>query len=283
MSSPAPSWFEHYWARAALQARASGAAEVSFRGPQQSQVLALTNEGLLLPDGQQLPWAVIEQVADNDSVCFEVVDGEAVPLRVYSEEFQRTYQLYPTEAGPPALLLSGFVMHRIRDVDPFEGAARMARALGKVRGRVLDTTTGLGYAAIVAARTAQQVVTIELDASVRQLAAKNPWSRELFESSNIELRVGDSSLLIQEIPDSSFEAVLHDPPAINVAGELYSAAFYEQVRRVLSRSGRFFHYIGDPASASGGRTTKGVVERLRAAGFTRVTPRPEAFGVLASP
>jgi predicted methyltransferase len=173
-------------------------------------------------------------------------------------------------------------MHRLRDVDPFEGAERMVRALGGARGRVLDTCTGLGYAAICAARSAARVLTIELDETVRGLARRNPWSRELFESANIELAVGDSAQLIRNLEDASFSAVLHDPPAINVAGELYSGEFYRQVRRVLGRSGKFFHYVGDPQSASGGRTTQGVVKRLRDAGFTRIAARPEAFGIVAS-
>jgi predicted methyltransferase len=79
----------------------------------------------------------------------------------------------------------------------------------------------------------------------------------------------------------SFTAVLHDPPAVNLAGELYAESFYAEALRVLGRGGRFFHYIGDPNSASGARTTKGVVKRLQSAGFARVVPKPEAFGVLA--
>src|SRR5262249_380696 len=158
-------------------------------------------------------------------VCFLIDGAEATPIRSYSEESGRTFQLWPTE-GPPALLISGFVMHRVRDVGPFEGAERMVRALGTVRGRLLDTTTRLGYAAIAAARSAQHVVTIEVEPAVRELARLNPWSRELFEKSNIELRLGDSAQVIQTLEPASFSAVFHDPPAINLAGELYSAEFY---------------------------------------------------------
>jgi predicted methyltransferase len=41
------------------------------------------------------------------------------------------------------------------------------------------------------------------------------------------------------------------------------------------------HYIGDPASVTGRRTTRGAVERLRAAGFSRVVANPQGFGVVA--
>jgi predicted methyltransferase len=173
-------------------------------------------------------------------------------------------------------------MHRIRDVAPHEGATRMVRALGKLHGRVLDTTTGLGYAAIAAARTATEVVTIEVEPVVRDLARQNPWSRELFENPKLALRDGDSAQLVPTLEPGSFSAVVHDPPAINLAGELYSTAFYSALLRVLTRNGKLFHYIGDANSASGGRTTRGVVKRLHEAGFSRVTILKDAFGVLAS-
>ena len=97
----------------------------------------------------------------------------------------------------------------------------------------------------------------------------------------IDTRMGDSAELIRTLETGSFSAVLHDPPAVNLAGELYAEAFYAEVWRVLGRGGRFFHYIGDPNSASGARTTKGVVRRLQSAGFGRVAQKTEAFGVLA--
>ena len=50
---------------------------------------------------------------------------------------------------------------------------------------------------------------------------------------------------------------------------------------VLRPRGVLSHYVGDPASRSGERTTRGVVERLRAAGFRRVVPVPDAFAVAA--
>ena len=57
---------------------------------------------------------------------------------------------------------------------------------------------------------------------------------------------------------------------LSLAGELYSGEFYRDCWRVLRRNGKMFHYIGDPDSKSGARTTKGVVRRLQEAGFTRI-------------
>src|SRR5690606_5323478 len=115
------------------------------------------------------------------------------------------------------------------------GAAQMVRALGKMQGRVLDTTTGLGYAVIEAARLASEVVTIEIDPAARKMAEENPWSRELFSLPNIQLLMGGSHDLLPSFADGEFSAILHDPPAINVAGELYSLEFYKQAHRILGR------------------------------------------------
>lgn len=252
--------------------------------------LGRTEVEVLLDDGGvsagssapvRIAWESIEQIAATDSVCFSIEEGSVFPLRVFSAEANRSFQLWPTPSSP-ALLISGFLMHRIRDVAPDEGAARMVRALGKIHGRVLDTTTGLGYAAIAAARTASEVVTVELEPAVRELARSNPWSRELFDNSKIQLLDGDSGAIVPTFDAASFSAIVHDPPAINIAGELYSARFYGALRRVLTRNGRLFHYIGDANSASGSRTTRGVVKRLREAGFSRVTVLEDSFGVLAN-
>jgi predicted methyltransferase len=117
---------------------------------------------------------------------------------------------------------------------------------------------------------------------VRELARQNPWSQELFHNPKIRLCEGDATKLVPTLEPGSFSGIIHDPPALSLAGELYSAAFYEAALRLLARGGKMFHYIGDANSASGGRTTRGVVKRLREAGFSRVDILKDAFGVLAS-
>jgi hypothetical protein len=81
--------------------------------------------------------------------------------------------------------------------------------------------------------------------------------------------------------DRAFSRIIHDPPTVSLAGELYSGAFYRQLFRVLSQGGRLFHYMGDLDSNLGGRVAKGAIRRLRDAGFARVRPYPRAFGVVA--
>lgn len=266
-----------------LGAHSEGAlsAQVSLDLGLSQTVVELDERGVKLPDGQSLPWSSVQRVNDQPNTCFTVVDNEVAPIRALSEFSQRVFQLMPT-AGAPALLVAGFTMHRFRDVDPFEGAGAMVRALAPLRGRLLDTATGLGYAAIQASKFAREVVTIELDPMAQTMVRANPWSRALFGTPTIRQLLGDSSELITSFDSASFDAVLHDPPAVNLAGELYAESFYAEVHRVLVRGGRLFHYIGDPKSSSGARTTKGVIRRLQSAGFERVVAKPDAFGVLAT-
>jgi predicted methyltransferase len=242
--------------------------------------LPLDTKGAQLPTDTWLSWDQLHEIVDHDTLCFRVVEGEIEAIRGYSEQTQRTHQLFPT-ASAPALLISGFTMHRINDTTPEQGAREMVRALGRINGRLLDTATGLGYAAIEAARDADEVVTIELDPVAQQMASFNPWSQPLFNRDNITRVMGDSSKIVTDLAAESFTCVLHDPPAINLAGDLYAGTFYRAIHRVLQKGGRFFHYIGDPNSASGSRVTKGVKQRLSEAGFSKVVPKPDAFGLIA--
>jgi predicted methyltransferase len=179
------------------------------------------------------------------------------------------------------MLVSGIPMHRIKDTNPWRDTRSKIKALGRVGGCLLDTTTGLGYTAILAAEKATHITTVELDPAAQKIARQNPWSQGLFDNPKIEQLIGDSNDLIETFPAERFNAIIHDPPMFSLAGELYSLEFYRQAHRVLKSNGRMFHYIGSPESKSGARVTSGVVRRLKQAGFSAVLPRPQAFGVLS--
>ena len=244
----------------------------------------LSADGLHLEAGL-LPWNAIQDVLDDENGCFELLpaaaDGRLKPdkIQAFSQSTRRHCSLYPTERSAPTLLIAGFPMHRIKNTDPMQDTRSKIRAADP-RGTMLDTSMGLGYTAIEAAKRAQHVITLELDPAVMQVAGRNPWSRDLFARPNIERRLGDSAELIDEFDDESFDRILHDPPTLALAGDLYSGAYYRELFRLLKRGGRLFHYIGDLNSPSGTRTSRGVIERLGAAGFRNVSKRPEAFGVI---
>jgi uncharacterized protein len=272
----------HYQTGLLLAARKAGAmtATTSTDLGLSTVEVVLTAEGVALPGGQTLPWAEAERIGRAENQCFVVEGGEARSIRVFSETTNWLRSLMPT-AGAPTMLVAGFPMHRIKDTDPYADTRAKVAAAAPITGDVLDTATGLGYTAIEAAKTASRVVTVELDPAGLEVARYNPWSRELFENPRITQVVGDVFEEIQTFLDGSFNRVLHDPPTFSLAGELYSGEFYRQIRRVLRSGGKLFHYIGDPTSALGKRTTAGVIRRLGEAGFRRVERRPEAFGVVA--
>lgn len=265
-----------------LKERAEGASAltVSLDLNRTVSEVRLSEEGVVFPDGQQLSWEVLEKIRAHETACYIIQNDTAERIVFFSETFQRTYSLLPTE-NAPTMLLAGFPMHRIKGIDPQEDTHRKIRALAPVIGRVLDTATGLGYTAIEAAKTAMEVVTIELDPIALEVARRNPWSQALFSNPRIAQKIGDAFEVVQTLEDRSFDRILHDPPTFRLAGQLYSESFYKQLFRVLKRGGRLFHYIGDLDSTSGRSVAKGVVHRLQQAGFQQVERAVDAFGLTA--
>lgn len=240
----------------------------------------MDSTGVEFPGGERVGWDILEKVAESKNNCFVIEQGEARKVQTFSELTNRPFSLYPT-ASAPTMLVAGFPMHRIKGSDPHRDTLAKVKTIAPLTGRILDTATGLGYTAIEAARTALAVTTIDLDPAAQEIARLNPWSRELFNHPKIQQLIGDSFELVQTFQPSSFDALLHDPPTMSLAGDLYSEEFYRELHRVLARGGKLFHYIGDPESKFGANVTRGVIERLKGAGFKRVERKPQAFGVVA--
>jgi predicted methyltransferase len=274
----------HFQVTPLLKARATGEAHaiVSPDLGLSTVEVVLEPEGVRFPGGEMVAWADLGRIRDAQNQCFAMEDGGRAirPIRVFSETTNWLRSLMPT-AGAPTMLVAGFPMHRIKGVDPWQDTLTKIAAAGPITGRVLDTATGLGYTAIAAAKTAEAVTTIELDPAGLEVARENPWSRELFENPKITQIIGDAYEEVAKLPSGAFSLVLHDPPTFSLAGELYSTEFYRQLYRVLSSHGRVFHYIGDLSSGLGKRVASGATRRLREAGFRRVIPHPEAFGLMA--
>lgn len=279
---PLPVILSHYQAAILLRACQANVPTASVSPDLGMSVVdvALASDGVAFPTGERLRWAEVERISAAPNVCFALEADGPREIRVFSEHTGWLRALMPT-TGAPTMLVAGLPMHRIKDTDPYADTRKKIAAIAPVMGRVLDTATGLGYTAIEAAKSAREVVTIELDPAGLEVARLNPWSQPLFALPNIQQIVGDAVDILPTLEAGSFSRIVHDPPMINLAGDLYSEAFYRELYRVLQRGGRAFHYIGDPSSPSGRRTTNGVIRRLQLAGFARVTRRPEAFGVVA--
>jgi uncharacterized protein len=268
--------------RPLLEARKRGqvVVETSLDLGMTTSSVTLITEGVTFPGGEQLDWSSIEKISQSEANCYTVAGQGIQAIQVFSTETNRLCSLMPTQ-GAPSMLIAGFVMHRIKELDPWQHAQRMIASLAPVSGSVLDTATGLGYTAILAARTAESVTTIELDPGVQAIAQLNPWSLGLFANPKITQMMGDAYEVVPTFADKSFDRIMHDPPTLKLAGELYSGAFYHELYRILKRGGRLFHYIGDPNSKASGSVTRGVMRRLQEAGFSRVVRRAEAYGVVA--
>ena len=277
-----PIILSHFQTRPLLQARRASQHRVEV-----SPDLGLTTvevviepQGVLFPNGELLRWDVIEEISGSENNCFVIEESEPRKIQLFSELTNRLYGLMPTPTAP-TMLVSGIPMHRIKGTDPYHDTLEKIKTVKPVVGPVLDTATGLGYTAIEAAKTADHVVTIELDPAVLEIARLNPWSQALFHNPKITQRFGDSYDVVQEFDDETFTRIIHDPPALSLAGHLYAGDFYAELYRVLRRGGRLFHYVGNPESKSGRNTTRSVVRRLQEAGFSRIVRRPRAFGVVA--
>jgi predicted methyltransferase len=108
----------------------------------------------------------------------------------------------------------------------------------------------LGYTAIEASRTADKVITVEIDPASLEIARYNPWSRELFENPRIEQVVGDVFDVVETLDDEQFSCIIHDPPMFSLAGDLYSGDFAAS-HRVLRHRGRVFHAWATSAASRG--------------------------------
>lgn len=206
-------------------------------------------------------------------------DGEDfVPVSRYSGAL---IKLVPSEWDVPTFEIDGIKMLPTAHESPLDDARRKVALVQPAGKTVLDTCGGLGYFATCALEAgAMQVRSFERNADVLWLRSINPWSPDANAHAD-RFSVQHANVLeaIDTLADASFGAALHDPPRFGIAGELYSAAFYAQLARVLKRGARLFHYTGTPNKLSSGRDLpREVVRRLQTVGFKA---EPAMDGVLA--
>ena len=235
-------------------------------------------EGAIFPDGTFVERRIVERIERDRGTVYFVANGNVYKAAIAGEHY---YKLVPTI--PPTIEINGIRMHRTKDVNPLQDTKNKVGAVKPKEGEtVLDTCMGLGYTAIEASKRGAYVITIEKDPNVIELARINPWSRELFTGGRIQVIHGDVFEVVKKFKPESFDVIIHDPPRFSLAGELYSQKFYEELFRILKPGGRMFHYVGNPGKRYRKKDLqKGVIERLRKAGFTGVKRVEDALGVVA--
>jgi len=192
------------------------------------------------------------------------------------------YKLKPVAPNTaPTIEIDGIHMHRILDVIPWKDSEIKVKLMSVRKGfRVLDLCTGLGYTAIWALKYgASEVLTVEKDINVLEIACFNPWSKWL-EDKRITIVIEDALKVVKHLADNSFDRIMHDPPRLSLAGELYGLEFYRELYRILKSKGILVHYTGQPGYKSGKDIMAGVKNRLEMVGFT-VKKVPEALAVVA--
>lgn len=175
--------------------------------------------------------------------------------------------------------ISGIKMHRIVGTDPWSDARAKIKILKIKRDeKVLDICTGLGYTAINAYKFSNDVLSIEIDDNVLEIASYNPWSKDL---EKIKILLGNAYDHISYFEDNMFDVIIHDPPRLSCAGELYSKTFYENIYRILKPCGRLLHYTGKTGYKRRGLNIMGsVASRLKEVGF-RAWIKKDLYGIYA--
>jgi predicted methyltransferase len=174
-------------------------------------------------------------------------------------------------------------MHRVKGIDPMEDARMKARLCARPGIDMLEIGTGLGYSTIACLEIGvRSILTIERNPEVSDLARVNTWSQRLFVDERVTMVSGDASEKIVGLEGERFDAVLHDPPRFSIAAELYTTNFYTEILRVMKTGGILYHYVGSPGSKHGRKDLqRGVIRRLRDAGFSDVVRNEASLGVVA--
>ena len=195
----------------------------------------------------------LPKVRDKDKSCYLIKGKSIEKMQYMSEVTGEFYKLIPT-SGRPLLQISGTSMHKQPFVERIEKE--------QLRGNVLDAGTGLGYTAMIAAKTAKQVITIEHDPTVIELQKLSPWSQELFTRKNITRLEGEAPNFIKNFDKESFDNVIYDAGTPRSSGLFFSTEHYAETYHVLKRNGKLYHYLPRPQIEQGRDFAKAIIERL---------------------
>jgi predicted methyltransferase len=218
--------------------------------------IKLTKEGFCI-DGDEFP---AQKIRDDDKSCYAIIDHVFQKLQFVSED-GKMYKLIPTSFRP-ILQISGTPMHKMQFIDRVEK--------DKLTGKIIDSGTGLGYTSIAAAKTADSIITVEMDPNVTEVAKLNPYSQELFTNSKIKRLEGDITEKIKKFKNSEFDNIIFDGGTPRSSGHFFSLENYKQAYRVLKTGGKLYHYLPQHQIQRGRDFGGEVIARMMTAGFKSI-------------
>jgi len=253
--------------------------DISLDLNQAKSRIKIENNSFIFPNNQRLDESQLKKPIKDKNSCFLIRDNSLVKIQLFSEKTNKFYKLVPTKDAP-TLEISGIRMHVTKEMTPMEDTKKKIESISPISGIVLDTCMGLGYTAILASKHAEFVFTCEKDENILEIAKFNPWSAELFSSKNISILKASIFDEIKVFKSSMFDAIIHDPPRLSLASELYSLDFYRQLFRVLKKDGKLYHYTGSPGSKNRKvNLARNVAQRLKTAGFKEI--KSAHYGLMA--
>ena len=196
---------------------------------------------------------------ETKEICYAVMDNQIFPMESFDKNTGFYYKLVPGTTKP-YLIISSTRMHK----EPFHHYLEKQQ----IRGKVLDAGTGLGYTAIIASKTAEHVITVEIDPNVLYYASFNPHSLALFENKNIEIIEGDITEIIKTFPDHYFDCLIQDGGTVRNSGTFFSQAQAFELARVLKPNCKLFFYLPNPQANKGRDFAAEQIARLKNAGFS---------------
>ena len=259
----------HYQAQQLLEAKKKGlrSIDISLDLNKTKMKIHIENNFFIFPNNQKIEINQLKKPIKDNTSCFLVKNNSLIKIQLFSEQTNKFYKLVPTRDAP-TLEISGIRMHVTKEFTPMEDTKRKIESIAPVKGMILDTCMGLGYTAILSSKYADFVITCEKDENVIEIAQLNPWSKELFNNKKISILKTSIFDEVKLFKSNIFDAVIHDPPRLSLAIELYSLEFYKQLFRVLKKDGKIYHYTGSPGSKFRRiDLAKNVGQRLRAAGL----------------
>ncbi len=241
--------------------------EISLDLGKTKQVIDIIEGHIIPKQGEEKKFKLEELQRLKENTVYTIENGKVLAVELFSNETNLYYKLRPTKDWP-TLMLSSVPMHRYITSTPKLDTESKIDSIRPIKGRVLDTCCGLGYTAISLAKSgAESVTCFERDKTVLDICKYNPFSEELFTDKKITITNESIYEGIKKIPSESFDRIIHDPPTVSFAKELYSLEFYDELFRVLKKGGKLYHYAPSPGKTKGIEFWRTMVKMMRNAGF----------------